>query len=996
MAFLIKRKETTRKGKASFGSPSLVIACLLALSSISKDVLSARLPDHLSIVSSSARDALVLIESGRVSRNADSAVTVLVFFAEEPVAPEKSSNPRQLRLDDRRRATLSRLQSYESPDENRALREISSLPGATVQRRYWITRAALVTLPLSQLIPLTKIENVQRVVENVALAFDAPVSEELAEAGQIGGASCEVRSMNAPALWAQGITGAGSVVVNFDTGVDGDHPALKDRYHGNVIGQTSGFFAPASPDSLPFDEIGHGTHTMGIMLGHTNVDTFGVAPGASWIGAAVVDQGATLNGTIADILAAFEWKLNPDGDTTTSNDVPDVILNSWGIPIGLFGPCDNTFWQAIDNVEEAGIVTVFAAGNEGPAPFTLRSPANRISAPLNAFSVGAINQNNLTIADFSSRGPSTCDSLTTKPEVVAPGISVYSSDKDGSYALRSGTSMSAPFVAGLVALLREYNPDATVMQIKQAIIASCADLGAPGPDNSYGHGLPDAVRALSFMPAPVMPKVTITQIRVLSGSFNPGQSVKFSFSAQAPIGAYDSLQAVITAPTEPGLTFTSNRSVFYFSPTTGSAVNLQPFELVIDNTVPHGQEITLRLKLSRPSGDFVTAEFTQVIGAPPAGTTALIDQGRLELTVSDFAQFGLAQGSAYNVGARGLRFNNSANLLYEAGIVVGRNSLQVSSSIRDVNGESFYSDFVPLDTLTLTTAADGGIRADASYHDGRSAVSIPIEVSQIVSVPFAEDDFVIIEFVLRNTSIEPVTNLYFGFFNDLDLSSGGTTDQAGYDPGLNMMYQSSGQLAVGLLGLSEQDRGFIRINQPGKTPLSQTEKFINLQIDSLETGQTTPGDWYWQFSSGPFSLQPGDTQTLAFALALGSNLAELADAASRARAAYLLPTDVDSDFPPDQSLLPDGFALAQNYPNPFNPETIIEFSLSEAAQARLIVYNTLGQAVRTLYDSPAPAGLTRLRWDGRSDNGASVSSGVYFYRLETATSALTRKMTLLR
>lgn len=968
---------------------------------IAEGILAAGLPDRLSIASAAIRDALSSFESferGSPAPDADSVVTVLVFFEQKKAITMKSPTSRPLRINERRRATLFRLLSYESAPEKNALAEIASLPGATVQRTFWITRAAQVSLPISQLVPLTRITHVQQVVENVTLTFDDPVSVEPALAGQLSGSSFEVMSLNAPALWAQGITGAGSVVASFDTGVDGAHPALKDRYHGNVIGQTAGFFAPASPDSLPFDQIGHGTHTMGIMVGSNDVDTFGVAPGASWISAAVVDQGGSLNGTIADILAAFQWTLNPDGDTSTSNDVPDVILNSWGIPTGLLGHCDNTFWQAIDNVEEAGIVTIFAAGNEGPAPYTVRSPANRITTPLNAFSVGAINQNTLTIADFSSRGPSICDSLTTKPEVVAPGISVYSSDKNGGYALRSGSSMSAPFIAGLVALLREYNPDATVMQIKQAIITSSADLGAPGPDNSYGHGFPDAVRALLFMPAPAMPKVIVTQVRELSGSFNPGQLVQIVITVQAPIGAYDSLRATLAAPSAPGVTITSSQSVFYFSSITGSAVNLPPFALEIDSATPHGQEITLRLILSRPNGDHITAKFTRVIGTPPPGTTALIDQGRLQFTVSDFAQFGLAEGSAYNVGGRGLRFNNSNNLLYEAGIIIGRSPLQLSSSIRDENGVSLNSDFVPLDTLTLTAAPDGGIHTSARYHDSRSAVSIPIEVTQIVRSSASADDFAILEFTLKNTGLEPITNLYFGFFSDLDLSPGGSADVAGYDPGLNMMYQSYNQLAAGVLGLSGQNRGFIRINQPGKTPLSQIDKFTNLQIDSLETGQIPQGqsDWYLQFNSGPFSLMPGDTQQVALALAFGSNLAELADAANRARTAYLLPTDVNSDNPPDESLLPGDFELSQNYPNPFNPETIIEFSLPGAAHARLIVYNMLGQAVRTLYDSPAPAGLTRLRWDGRSDNGAPVSSGVYLYRLETATSALTRKMTLLK
>jgi subtilisin family serine protease len=242
---------------------------------------------------------------------------------------------------------------------------------------------------------------------------------------------------------------------------------------------------------------------MGLLVGAVDNDLFGVAPGAEWITAGVIDQGRPNNATIYDILMAFEWTLNPDGDTNTTNDVPDVISNSWGIPKGLFEHCNEIFNIAIDNVEAAGIVVVFAAGNEGcyppnncttfNVPRTLRSPADRASTPINSFAVGAIS-NSKTIANFSSRGPSSCNGAI-KPEVVAPGVRVRSSYRGG-YTDMSGTSMAVPYIAGLAVLYRQYDPDASVEEIKNAIINSCIDLGPLGEDNAYGYGLPDASRLL--------------------------------------------------------------------------------------------------------------------------------------------------------------------------------------------------------------------------------------------------------------------------------------------------------------------------------------------------------------------------------------------------------------------------------------------------------------------------------------------------------------------
>lgn len=303
-----------------------------------------------------------------------------------------------------------------------------------------------------------------------------------------------LKLLNVPYLWNKGYNGKGRLVCSFDTGVEKDHPALSSKWRGNHAPASSAWFSNATTNTIPIDRSGHGTHTMGIMVGASVTDTFGVAPGAEWITAGVIDQGRSLSATISDILQAFEWTLNPDGDTSTTDDVPDVISNSWGIRKGLFAPCDETFNVVIDNVEAAGIVVVFAAGNEGPGTRTLRSPADRASTPINCFAVGAVD-NSKTIWYKSSRGPSSCN-REIKPEVVAPGVCIWSLYKGGGYEYMSGTSMAVPYIAGLAVLYRQYDPDASVEVIKNAIINSCTDLGSPGEDNTYGYGLPDASRLL--------------------------------------------------------------------------------------------------------------------------------------------------------------------------------------------------------------------------------------------------------------------------------------------------------------------------------------------------------------------------------------------------------------------------------------------------------------------------------------------------------------------
>jgi flagellar hook assembly protein FlgD len=94
--------------------------------------------------------------------------------------------------------------------------------------------------------------------------------------------------------------------------------------------------------------------------------------------------------------------------------------------------------------------------------------------------------------------------------------------------------------------------------------------------------------------------------------------------------------------------------------------------------------------------------------------------------------------------------------------------------------------------------------------------------------------------------------------------------------------------------------------------------------------------------------------------------------------------------------LPQIAALHQNFPNPFNPSTEIRFDIPTARNVELRVYNQLGQTVRTLVQSRMKAGTYRIKWDGRTEAGHGVSSGVYFYSLEAGAYSQIRKMTLVK
>ncbi len=96
------------------------------------------------------------------------------------------------------------------------------------------------------------------------------------------------------------------------------------------------------------------------------------------------------------------------------------------------------------------------------------------------------------------------------------------------------------------------------------------------------------------------------------------------------------------------------------------------------------------------------------------------------------------------------------------------------------------------------------------------------------------------------------------------------------------------------------------------------------------------------------------------------------------------------------ALTPDTYSLQQNHPNPFNPETMIEYALPAETHIRLVVYNQMGQIVRTLVDGHRSEGSYAIVWDGTDDSGEDLASGIYLYRIEADGFVQTRKMTLMR
>jgi subtilisin family serine protease len=337
-----------------------------------------------------------------------------------------------------------------------------------------------------------------------------PVKAESAEYKAGGNTEPGLLAINAKPLWDLGYTGRNTILLSMDTGVWPDHPAISDNYLGNYFPLDYVWYGVRSPIPQDHASSSHGTHTTGTVLGldPATGDTIGVAVNAMWIASDPVASSESDLLAPSDFMTVFEWVLDPDGNPGTSDDVPDVINNSWGYDYNLamaFGACEMTETQILEVIETAGICSPFSAGNEGPNSGTVGFPAMLAFSELNIFSIGAVNGNvsSWPITDFSSRGPTSCieeeGNLRIKPEVVAPGYSVRSASGHNDYAYLSGTSMSCPHVSGALLLLREAFPEASAYELKNALYQTAIDLGEPGEDNVYGRGMIDVYAAYQFL-----------------------------------------------------------------------------------------------------------------------------------------------------------------------------------------------------------------------------------------------------------------------------------------------------------------------------------------------------------------------------------------------------------------------------------------------------------------------------------------------------------------
>lgn len=415
---------------------------------------------------------------------------------------------RRTPVDERARAVVWALKNKAAATQGPLLALLEGLPGVEPGSvtPYWITNAIQLRANQDALAVLsnrTELEWIDWVAPEVLdKATASPLSP--AEIQSPNGREVGHDVINAPDMWRLGYTGYARKAYVVDSGVDWTHPAIAGAFYGNYAPLSQAWFSNVA-NQTPYDcdNDVHGSHVAGTILGlnpATN-DTVGVAPGGLWMGSPAIGCGP-VNST-----SALQWALDPDNNPNTTDDLPDVINNSWGSPSASGTECTGVQRDVLVALDAAGVAVVFSAGNEGPGVSTMSSPKNINVDTVNVFSVAMINANafGYPVNPGSSRGPSLCPApagtLLIKPEVSAPGVNVRSLGPNGSYQSLTGTSMASPHVSGAILLLKEAFPYLSGRDLKLALFYTAVDLGTPGEDNDYGMGLIDVFAAYNYLVA---------------------------------------------------------------------------------------------------------------------------------------------------------------------------------------------------------------------------------------------------------------------------------------------------------------------------------------------------------------------------------------------------------------------------------------------------------------------------------------------------------------
>lgn len=512
-------------------------------------------------------------------------------------------------------------------------------------------------------------------------------------------------------------------------------------------------------------------------------------------------------------------------------------------------------------------------------------------------------------------------------DISAPGHNIYSTWING-YTNSSGTSMAAPLVAGAAAIVKSRFPSYTALQIGEVLRVSTDDITAQnnsGLINKLGSGRLNMQKALSAQHEPSVVVSNSIFSDYNDEAFKIGDTIRFSAKFTNMLSQLGGAFAVISTDANYLQIINSTFNVGTLN-TLQSINNLSnPFSFKILSNAP--QNITAQIKLT-VLGDF---GFKQDFYFDLDVNVDYINvrENKVWTSIGSAGQIGYCDIQKGN----GLGFIYKAadgdyNLLFEAGLMIGKDSMYVSDCIR---GESGYDrdfwGYAPIQKKSSPVYAD--YEAEGAFNDANSTTYVGVDVKQRVfaweNAP--DDKYIIIQYIIKNIYPAPISTVYAGIFADWDIMNY-AQNKSNYNALHQMVYaystEANGKYAgIKLLSNSASANCYAIDNISGggggvdltAFGFSTKEKYTTLSTSRLQSGQGLDGnDIMHVLSSGPFNLNVGETIEIAFALIAGDSLNDLINSAQAAQTRYV------NDVPDKVKEITANDSKTFIYPNPANEQ----------------------------------------------------------------------------
>jgi serine protease len=638
-------------------------------------------------------------------------------------------------------------------------------------------------------------------------------------------------------------------------GIDNDNDGYIDNYRGWDLGENDNNPSVSATNN-------HGSHVAGCAAAVTNNNVGVAAPGFNCKYMSVKISNAS-----GSLTKAYE------GITYAADAGCQIINCSWG------GPGGGSFGQ--DVIDYATInmnsLVVAAAGNDN-------NENNFYPASYRYVLSVASTGNNDSKSSFSNYGPFI--------DVCAPGSNIFAAQSNNAYQAQSGTSMASPVAAGAAAIVKSYFPSYTALQVGEKLRVTCDNIyGATGNSaylNKLGKGRINMFRSLTVS----SPSVRILDVESTDNNddaFVVGDTLRITGDITNYLDPTTNLTITLSTTSTWVTIIDNSTTVGALGTLATTNNNADPFLVRINPNTPLNTKVTFRFNIT--DGAYTDVQLYDVV----------LNVDYINVTINQVATTITSKGRiGYNGTGQteGLGFNyGGENLLYEAGLMIGKSSSAVSDNVRNDTGtDEDYQSTQVVQKLMPTVQSEFDLFG--KFNDAPSTSPLPVLVSHKAlawSTP-GDDKYVIVEYIIKNTSTGTLSNLHAGIFADWDIQDY-SLNKGNENASLKMGYvynTTATGLWAGIKLLSSTPFKHYAIDNiagGGGANLSDgyntAEKYTTLSTNRATSGGTGSGnDVIDVVSTGPFTIPAGDSVRVAFALIAGDDLNDLNTSAGNAQIKY--------------------------------------------------------------------------------------------------------------